>query len=327
MASGGGSRGGGGGATYWATTTPYRVNQVVVEPVQNRFFRCLVAHTATGDFYDDYLLSAFWVEVSGKNIELWATLRRYELNFDVIRANVIYRCLIAHTSGIFGTDLTAGRWIAVGGGTGTANWVTGTPYTAGTIVIHNNDYYRCMVDNTSTVDFEADYALGFWQEISQSSWVDTWQADRWYAVRDIVLENNVIYRCITSHRSRGAINLDRNKWIASGEGFKIPIPNDAAFILPNLLFDSTAETMIVVNVTTRRVDDITVNANKYTLNCHFINGAWSIVQNSIEFDINGWDGIIYSITAAGQVRGISDLMTGVYDVDQSVLLYKIAMRG
>jgi len=326
VASGGGSRGGGGGATYWATTTPYRVNQVVVEPVQNRFFRCLVAHTATGDFYDDYLLSAFWVEVSGKNIELWATLRRYELNFDVIRANVIYRCLIAHTSGIFGTDLTAGSWIAVGGGTGTANWVTGTPYTAGTIVIHNNDYYRCVIDHTSVVDFELDYAAGFWVEVSKSSWVAPWEIDRWYVVGDVVIENNIIYRCITAHRSRPLLSQDRTNWVAIGEGSKIPIPNGLPFIIPGLLFSSTTETNIVITVSTIRVDDATANANKYTINCLFINGAWSITQSGVEFNFGSWDGITYSITA-GQVSGLSNLMAGVYDVAQSNLIYKIEMRG
>lgn len=44
--------------------------------------------------------------------DLWATGTAYNVNDIVSESGVIYRCLIAHTSGTFATDLAAGDWIA-----------------------------------------------------------------------------------------------------------------------------------------------------------------------------------------------------------------------
>lgn len=49
----------------------------------------------------------------------WASGQSYILNQIVIQSNALYLCLIAHTSGLsFATDLAAGKWIALTGGSG-----------------------------------------------------------------------------------------------------------------------------------------------------------------------------------------------------------------
>jgi len=106
-----------------------------------------------------------------------------------------------------------------------------------------------------------------------------------------------------------------------------PIPASGNFNIPKLAFDHTLYPSIIISVTTTRVDDIpTINSNKYTLTAKYIDGTWSIVQNSIDFDTGGWDGLTFSISATGQVSATANLMLGIYDVNQSRMVYKVSLR-
>jgi hypothetical protein len=44
---------------------------------------------------------------------LWATATAYAVGNSVFQNNSLYRCLIAHTSGVFATDLAAAKWLFV----------------------------------------------------------------------------------------------------------------------------------------------------------------------------------------------------------------------
>jgi hypothetical protein len=90
-----------------------------------------------------------WKDVGGAGgISLWLTANPYNVNDIIIESDKIYRCLIAHTSGTFATDLAASKWIEVSsglqspvaladGGTGVAI----TP-TAGSIVYVDADSFE-----------------------------------------------------------------------------------------------------------------------------------------------------------------------------------------
>jgi hypothetical protein len=90
-----------------------------------------------------------WKDVGGAGgISLWLTANPYNVNDIVIESDKIYRCLIAHTSGTFATDLAASKWGEVSsglqspvsladGGTGVAI----TP-TAGSIVYVDADSFE-----------------------------------------------------------------------------------------------------------------------------------------------------------------------------------------
>jgi hypothetical protein len=76
----------------------------------------------------------------------WLTGTSYAVGNSVSQANVIYRCLVAHTSGVFATDLAAGKWTimidlsSVGSfsaGTFTGNGVT-TAYNLGVQIVDAN---------------------------------------------------------------------------------------------------------------------------------------------------------------------------------------------
>lgn len=58
-----------------------------------------------------------WKDVGGAGgISLWLTANPYNVNDIIIESDKIYRCLIAHTSGTFATDLAASKWIEVSSG-------------------------------------------------------------------------------------------------------------------------------------------------------------------------------------------------------------------
>ena len=109
----------------------------------------------------------------------------------------------------------------------------------------------------------------------------------------------------------------------------LAIPNDSTVVVPGLLLDHASAVTTVVSVTTVRVASAPslVNANKYVLVCHYIDAAWIMIQNAIDFDLGGWDGLTWSISAVGQIQFTSDLMPGTYDLAQSKMLYKIAIKG
>lgn len=76
----------------------------------------------------------------------WITGTSYAVGACVSQANVIYRCLVAHTSGTFATDLAAGKWTimidlsSVGSftsGTATGNGAT-TAYNLGVQIVDAN---------------------------------------------------------------------------------------------------------------------------------------------------------------------------------------------
>lgn len=58
-----------------------------------------------------------WKDVGGAGgISLWLTANPYNVNDIIIESDKIYRCLIAHTSGTFATDLSASKWTEVSQG-------------------------------------------------------------------------------------------------------------------------------------------------------------------------------------------------------------------
>lgn len=44
----------------------------------------------------------------------WLTATAYEVNTSVVTNGNLYRCLVAHTSGVFATDLAAAKWLLIG---------------------------------------------------------------------------------------------------------------------------------------------------------------------------------------------------------------------
>jgi hypothetical protein len=57
---------------------------------------------------------SIWKDAGGAGgVSLWTTATPFIINDVVIESDRLYRCLIAHTSGTFATDLAASRWVEV----------------------------------------------------------------------------------------------------------------------------------------------------------------------------------------------------------------------
>ena len=181
----------------------------------------------------------FWSGATGAPVTVatpgaWATGNIYSVGNYVTSGGTTYYCVVAHTSGTFATDLTAGRWVAQ------TILEVPSPYTATQLrevqfaqindimyfahAAHAPRKLSRLADNNWTFD-----ALVFdyppLQETNTTetvvniypnpdTWVagtsyilgdyvrpPAWTASTAYAVGDIVLSSNIAYRCATAHTS------------------------------------------------------------------------------------------------------------------------------
>lgn len=100
----------------------------------------------------------------------WVTSTVYAVDDIVSNAGIIYKCLIAHTSGTFADDLTALKWEIE-----TNKWITGTAYVVGDYVYQSSTFYYCLIAHTSGV-FATDLAAGKWVARSIYEIVTTYAA-------------------------------------------------------------------------------------------------------------------------------------------------------
>jgi hypothetical protein len=82
-------------------------------------------------------------------LPLWATATAYVVGNTVVQANQIYRCLIAHTSGTFATDLAAAKWVILSGIVAPVANASLATMAAGTIKGNNTGATGSPVDLTT----------------------------------------------------------------------------------------------------------------------------------------------------------------------------------
>lgn len=86
-------------------------------PVMNETQRNAIASPVSGDCLYNSTTTTLNVyngsawKSAGGGINNWLTSTSYQVDDVVIQSNLIYKCLIAHTSGTFATDLAAVRWV------------------------------------------------------------------------------------------------------------------------------------------------------------------------------------------------------------------------
>ena len=86
------------GAKNWATTTEYKLGQLIV--YGGITYRCITPHTST-NFVSDI---AKWEQLC-TNISSWTTSTYYPLNSKVYYGGMLYDCVLAHTSTTFSADI------------------------------------------------------------------------------------------------------------------------------------------------------------------------------------------------------------------------------
>jgi len=97
------------------------------------------------------------VDMTRPDIDDWVTATAYAVD-DIIYSSTgyYYKCLVAHTSGVFATDLAAADWVL------NTTWVTGTVYTKGDFIYNSGVHYACLVNHTAAAAFATDLALVYW---------------------------------------------------------------------------------------------------------------------------------------------------------------------
>ena len=124
-------------------------------------------------FYDN-------LKSNGLPLDNWQANKKYKVGYTVIQDGKFYRCKTEHTST---TTFDSTKFDLVGGsssGTTISDWATGTTYSVGDLVIHDNNIYQCNTNHTSTT-FTADASnwtliggQGASEELySSNTWLDT----------------------------------------------------------------------------------------------------------------------------------------------------------
>lgn len=154
------SSGSGSGSTIeeWEAVTKYKENTIVLK--DNCLYRCLEAHTSSGDFADDI---AKWKICSCNPVD-WAKKTYYPLGIVVIKDNGLYVCMEAHTStALF--DIS--KFAFVDTSALVRDWATKTYYKEHEIVLHEGVLYRAEASHIAGADFQQDLTTNaYWLEIS-----------------------------------------------------------------------------------------------------------------------------------------------------------------
>lgn len=115
-----------------------------------------------------------WKTVASDSaITLWVTSKDYSVNDIVVNNGILYKCLEAHTSTVFATDLEADKWKLFGTASSdiiiVPEWAGEKSYSVNTMVVHGDGVYMCVVSHTSSNDFEGDVLSGYWTKMGSKS--------------------------------------------------------------------------------------------------------------------------------------------------------------
>ncbi len=91
-------------------------------------------------------------------VSAWLTDTTYTTDQYVWQSSLLYKAASAHTSDVFATDLTAGKWTLV---STIDAWATLTVYAVGDLVTTNALLYKCLIAHTAGT-FSTDLAAGKW---------------------------------------------------------------------------------------------------------------------------------------------------------------------
>jgi len=160
-----------GGATAWLPTTPYVLNQLVVN--DNKLYRCTIAHTSGSSF-----VLSNWQELTLGYIGNWEPFKYYCQYQVTINGNSIIRCSTAHTSGATYDTAEATKWSVIASrGAVVALWEQNTPYSKDEACVYNDVIYLANSTHTSGSTFAGDMQTGTekWRTINTSSTVGDWK--------------------------------------------------------------------------------------------------------------------------------------------------------
>ena len=161
----------------WGVSTAYNRDDVV--RYGGKVYVCIRQHTsASTNIYVDInyippgqtVAQPAWTEMlDGYNWRgPWTGTTFYSLNDLVVDGGNVWRCTTAHTSGIR-RGINSSDWQNyVSGFNLVGDWLFGTIYRVGDVVVHGGILYRCATEHSSEARFETDLAFNYWESIFEN---------------------------------------------------------------------------------------------------------------------------------------------------------------
>ena len=191
--------------TEWLSGETYKVDTFVLH--EKCLYKCIVENSDI-DFTDtnwELILDGTTCE-KGIVINEWAVGIDYEVEDYVINNNCLFKCITAHTSADFETEIANWQVIIKGfeddGDIVITEWVSANEYKIDDFVLLNGNLYKCTADN-SDVDFtDTNWQLVIEGNIEcDSISLREWTIGVDYEINDFVIFNKNIYKCNANHTS------------------------------------------------------------------------------------------------------------------------------
>ena len=146
----------------WDSTANYYVGETV--RYGGNVYRAVIDNLSKQPDINGAEWDAFTTGVNSRGA--WANATSYAINDVVTYGGNTYIVLVGHTSGVFTTDLVAGKWQKFNSGIRyMGNWTTSTAYVKDDIVKSSVSTYICLIDHTAGADFFIDLNTNnYWEE-------------------------------------------------------------------------------------------------------------------------------------------------------------------
>ena len=193
--------GGAGGISSWQSSETYNEGQLVIN--DGIVYRVNSKHTSSSSFSADI---ANW-DILNAGLNDWATSVYYPVGIVVLANNKIYQCKSAHTSTTFTADIA--NWQEISGYRIVIDdWKANTGYVVGDLCANDKKIYRCTIKHTSGTLFDNTEKAN-WEELSPTiNEINDWKSNTSYNAKDIVINDNALYRCKTAHTSTSSFATD-----------------------------------------------------------------------------------------------------------------------
>ena len=193
--------GGAGGVSPWQSNEAYNKGQLVVN--DGIIYKVKSKHTSSSSFSADI---ANW-DILNAGLNDWATSVYYPVGIVVLADNKIYQCNSAHTSTTFTADIA--NWQEISGYRIVIDdWKANTGYIVGDLCANDKKIYRCTIKHTSGTLFD-NVEKANWEELSPTiNEITDWKSNTSYNAKDIVINDNALYRCKTAHTSTSSFATD-----------------------------------------------------------------------------------------------------------------------
>lgn len=188
----------------WQANTYYEKGSLVL--YKSTIYRCKVSNNSSNSFSSDINC---WQQLFS-NIQPWLENTYYSVNDNVVYGGKIYGCTTAHTSTTT-FDLTKFELLSDFGLV--HDYTQSTGYEKGQIITYNGTYYvsnlKFTSDSTSFIN-DAQYLDLLYASINK------WQPYTYYKKDSVIINDDLIYRCVSDNTSTTGFEADRANWVLIG---------------------------------------------------------------------------------------------------------------